>query len=337
MSDKHYTHQGNETQLELALRRLKPWFEANATFLIYGLAAVLAVAAAVVWVRREPKANSSVSSLWMGAQGPEDFQNIADQHVGTQLGSLARLKQADTLLDSATRKMFTDRAAANQELELAEAALSRLSDVTVFDDIVHARVLMGLARLAEIRCNGTEESVATATQAWQDFLEQNKTSIGRELAEHRIAELRTPAAASFYAWFHALDPTPADDLNAPDFSGSPPFGSGSAVPPAPPNLDLPILPEIPAAGDSNSSEDAPFTPADTSTDPSADETSDKIEELTIEKKPAETTDTDSDFDSEDGSQPAAEEPAIQDPDIENPGSDDSSSDDPANSEPDPGE
>ena len=102
MSDKHYTHQGDETHLGLALRRAKPWFDANATFMIYGLAVVLAVAAAIVWMGRQPDENAGISALWMEAKAPEDFQNIADKYEGTELGNLARLKQADALLNSAT-------------------------------------------------------------------------------------------------------------------------------------------------------------------------------------------------------------------------------------------
>ena len=337
MSDKRFTHRGDRTHLELALRRTIPWFEANGTFLIYGLAAVLAVAAALVWIQRQPEANSGVSAQWMDAQAPEDFQTIADEYDGSQLGSLARLKQADTLLDSATRKMFTDRKAANQELELAEAALSRLSDAPMFDDVVHARVLIGLARLAEIRCDGTDESVVTATQAWQEVLEQSETSIGKDLAERRIAELTDPAVASFYVWFHALNPTPADDLNTPDFSGSPSFGSESADSPDVPNLDFPVLPELPGAGDSSPGGDALSTPADIVIDPTSDETSEKIEESGDEEQPDKTGGADSDSSSKDDLQLSVEEPAVQGPDNQNPDGDGSEGDEPASPDSDLGE
>ena len=276
MSDKQYTHQGDATHLELALRRIKPWFEANATFLIYGLAVVVAVAAAIVWVRRQPDDNAGVSALWMDAQAPEDFQNIADKNEGTKLGSLARMKQADTLLNSATRKMFTDRAAANQELDQADAALNRLADAANLDELLRERVLLGQARLAEIRCDGTKESVQAAGNAWQEVLNQNMASIAKDLVERRIAELKKPHAATFYAWFNALDPQPADDLTTPGLSGSSPPAPGSAVPDVPLNFDLPILDKfgLDDPAESSNSEALPAANADSQP---AGETSENIE------------------------------------------------------------
>ncbi|MCH2211429.1 MAG: hypothetical protein MK110_09010 [Fuerstiella sp.] len=274
MSDKQYTHQSNATHLELALRRAKPWFEANATFLIYGLAAVLAVAAVVVWFGRQPEANTGVSTLLMDASSPEDFQDIADQYDGTPLGILARLKQAEERLQSAFRKMFTDRAAANIELADAEVALGRLGDLKQLDSIVRQRVLLGLARLAEIRCDGTADSLQSAANAWQNVLDQEGVSIAADYAEGRMEAMKDPATATFYAWFHGLDPKPADDLDVPAFSGGSSFGPGTPVPAVPnegtgslPDLSLPVLDEI---GIDESAE-ASGTDSDSSQQPSGDD------------------------------------------------------------------
>lgn len=271
MSDKHYTHHDDRTHLESALRKTVPWFEANATFLIYGLAAVLAVAAAVVWVRRQPQENSEVSALWMDAEQPEDFQNIADEHGGTSLGRLARLQQADSLLNSAIRKSFTDRAAANLELEQADAALNRLTDLGDLDSSAAERVLIGKARLAEVRCDGTAESMQSVIAAWQAILDYNDASIAKEMVERRIARLGTPEAAEFYVWFHALDPKPEDDLTAPGMPGSALPGPGTSVPAIPSGgtpLDLPSF----NFGTSDSSEtaDEPATDSSESNESSAD-------------------------------------------------------------------
>ena len=109
MSDRKYTHHDDQTHLETALRRTQPWVEANLTFLIYGLAAVLAIAAGMVWYQRQPEVNAAVSAEWMDARQPEDFQNIADTHDNSPLGRLARLNLADSLINKGSRAMFTDR------------------------------------------------------------------------------------------------------------------------------------------------------------------------------------------------------------------------------------
>ncbi len=269
MSDKHYTHSSDATHLETALRRTKPWFEANATFLIYGLAVVLAVVAAIVWMQRQPEQNSAASALLMDADGPEDFQNIADQYEGTPLANLARLKQADTLLNSASSKLFTDRTAANAELEQAEAALNRLPEASGIDAAVRDRVAINLARLTEMRCDGTEESIQGAIDAWQNVLTQNENSIGKLLAEGQIAELKKASAADFYAWFQPLDPKPADDLSFPGLPGGT-FGPESVVPEVPPNAEFPMLDELkldgltetPAPDDSNAHGEDSGTPVE---------------------------------------------------------------------------
>ena len=84
-----------------------------------------------------------------------------------RLGSLARLKQADSLLNNASRNMFTDRETANKELTAAEKALDRLGNSSSIDDAVRDRIAIDQARLAEIRCDGTDASVQTSVDAWQ--------------------------------------------------------------------------------------------------------------------------------------------------------------------------
>ena len=254
MSDKHYTHQGDETHLELALRRSISWFNANATFLIYGLAAVLAVVAGIVWMQRQPAANSEASALWLDADTPEDYQNIADKFEGSKLGILARLKQADSLLNNASRNMFTDREIANKELTAAEKALDRLGNSSSIDDAVRDRIAIDQARLAEIRCDGTEASVKTSVDAWRNVITQNAASVAKAVAEARIAKLADSDASEFYAWFQPLDPKPADDLQMPGLPGTP--GPGSNVPDVPLNLDLPILEDLMQESTDDSSESA---------------------------------------------------------------------------------
>jgi predicted negative regulator of RcsB-dependent stress response len=300
MSDKHYTDSGDETHLELALRRSMRWFDANATFLIYGLAVVLAVLAGIVWMQRQPEANTEASALWLDADTAEDYQDIADQFEGTRLGSLARLKQADSLLNNASRNMFTDRETANKELTAAEKALDRLSNSSSIDDAVRDRIAIDQARLAEIRCDGTEASVKTSVDAWQNVIDQNDASVARTIAESRIAKLGNSDASEFYAWFQPLDPKPADDLQMP---GMP--GPGSNAPNVPLDLDLPVLDDLMLETTDESSESAEEA---AQTDSSAQDNAEN-----------ETKPVDEPAEPEEGSPepaPAAEEPANSEPEAE---------------------
>ena len=237
MSDKHYTQSHDRTHLEEWLRRTQPWFETNATFLIYGLAAVLAVAAVVVWFQRQPPENAGVSAEWMTARQPEDFQAIADEDESTMLGQWARLRQATELLNSGIRNQFINREECRDELYQAEAAFNRLIGISSLDSAVHERVLIGLARLTETRCDGSEASVQNAIDAWKHLLDEYADSVAKEHAEQRIRQLSKDATAEFYAWFHGLDPKPADDL-------TPPGLPGRDVPSVPDIPDLSLIPEL---------------------------------------------------------------------------------------------
>jgi len=242
MSDKQYTHHDDQTQLETALRKAQPWFEANATFLIYGLAGILAIAAGIVWYQRQPETEAGVSALFHEASAPEDYQTAADQYGDSALGPYARLSQAEGLIASGAGKLFSDREAANAELEQADAALSRLADSANLNSTIRERVLIDQARLAEIRCDGTEASQAAGVAAWQAVLDHNPSSFAKDLAEGQIEVLNTPGESTFYAWFHELDPKPADDLELPGLGSGPSSGGPMSNVPSIPGLNLPTTP-----------------------------------------------------------------------------------------------
>jgi predicted negative regulator of RcsB-dependent stress response len=306
MSDKHYTHHDDQTHLESALRQAKPWLETNATFLIYGLAAILAVAAGIIWFQRQPVANAAASALFQEASEPEDYQAIADEYGDTKLGNLARLNQATGLLNSASRNLFTDREAAKSELEQAEAALNRLAENSGLDAMLHERVLIGKARLAEIRCDGSEESRKAAASAWQTVLDEYETSMAKELAEGQIKALNDPDNAAFYAWFSELEPKPADDLNMPGLMpGMGGSGPGSTVPDIPGNLTLPTFPD--ALIDDTPEAEKGKEPAE-----AAEETS---ETETLTEEPASEEPKPADDPAESGS---TEEPAVESTESEEP-------------------
>ncbi len=268
MSDKHYTHP-DQTYLESALRSLRPWLEANATFLIYGLAAILAAVAGIIWYQRQPEENAALSALWMDAREPEDYQNIADTWEGTRLGTLARLSQADSLLNKASRSRFTDRQAALTDQELAEAALNRLVERTDLDGSSRQRVLMDQARLAELNCDGSDESVQKAVAAWQAVLDEFEAPWAKDYIESRIERLQKPETSRFYTWFSQLDPKPLDNLDLPQDGQNVP--SGETPPSDGPASAVPAVPELPEMGDGSAE------PAGPSSEPSESETSEDTE------------------------------------------------------------
>lgn len=237
MSDRHFVHHEDEVQLAKILKESKPWLERYATTLIYGLAAILAVAAVFVYFSRKPPANAGLSQSLLAATlentpTPESYQAIADEAGDTQLGITSRLRQAELLLNDAVEGMFTNRKTALENIDKAKTAFERLSENKNVKGSTRERVLAGLARTLETRCDGTPDSIKAAVGAWESILKEFPDSkMFKELAEDRVKKL--PQQAEFLTWFAAQDPKPADDLQLPQ--------DGPGQVPAIPNLGMPSL------------------------------------------------------------------------------------------------
>jgi len=305
MSDKQYTHHDDRTALEAQLQKLGVWLGANATFLIYGLAAVLAVTAGVVYMQRQPPENADASAQLLVARQPQDFQSIADS-VGdsSPLGHWTRLRQANSLLNSGIRTMFTNREEATAELEQADAAFERLDNTSGLGSDVHERVLLGKAKLAETRCDGSDESIEAALVAWQRVLDEYPDSLFREHATDRIERLNDPGTKAFYAGFVAYEPKPEDDLRQPGFPASDvpgvPDGAGSEGTESLilPDLENPLY-DAPSEGDAGSDESG-----EPQNEPAGDEPVDNA-------PPA----------AEPADEPTTDEPTTDEPDPEEPAAD----------------
>ncbi len=263
MSDRHYVHHENEVQLAKLLKESKPFFERYGTTMIYGVAALMAIAAVVVYVQRQPAPTAEVSRDLLLATTAEDYQAVADESPDSPIGILARLRQADRELEDAVSNMFTNREAAQDNLESAEKAYKQLEDRTDIIDSVRERVLVGLARVAECRCDGTDDAMNAATAAWERILKDFPNSkTFKAIAEARIKRLASRDSHEFYAWFSTQNPKPGDDLLMPQDGGP------GQVPSAPlfPDLQNFGLPGSDAATPKAATPEAPAeTPANVDT------------------------------------------------------------------------
>lgn len=274
MSDRHYVHHEDEAQLAKLLKESRPFLEKYLTTLIYGVAAVLAVAALVVYIRKQPAPTANVSRELLLATTAEDYQAVADEHPDSPLGILARLRQADRELEDAVSQMFTDREKAADSLAVAAKAYEQLESRNDVNDSVRERVLVGLARVAECRCDGSDATIQTAIAAWERVLKEFPESKNfKAIAESRTKRLASEDSHEFYAWFSQQKPKPGDDLLMPQ------DGRPDQVPSVPsfPSLLNPGLPKTgettPVAPVENAADgaknEAPATPDGATADPSA--------------------------------------------------------------------
>ena len=291
-----HTTDENQTELEKLIRSSGPWLSENATTLIYAAAAFLAIAAAIVYFNRKPSGNLEASRSLLTAVSPEDYRDVADEFPNTKIGIWSRLRQADRLRDNAVTHLFTDRVVGSEELDQSEAAYQQLADRTDLDEQVCERVLIGLARIADARLDGTQESADTAIAAYQRVLDEFDTSIDRKQCETRIAEIGSDASRSWNAWFHAYSPTPATSV-----PGLPGMSSGSQTPAATSDSATSTSPDIEGEKPESKVES---TPEKTKEAAPADEKADtkpKVEKADAEEKPSEKSEA-----------PAKEKAAVED-------------------------
>ncbi len=243
MSDRHYVHHEDEVALAKILKESKPWLEQYGTTIIYGVAAVLAVSAVVVYVARRPPATAAESSGLLMASSVEDYQTVADSAPDSPIGIVARLRQAELSLDEAAGKLFTDREKSVESLDKAARTFENLADRKDLSSDLRERVLAGVARVLECRCDGTDATVTPAIEAWEKLLKEYPDSkMFKDIAESRVKTLKSDKSKAFYAWFHAQNPKASDDLLLPQ--------DGPGKVPDVPKIDIPdfTTPAAPTEG-----------------------------------------------------------------------------------------
>ena len=216
MSDRHYVHHHDEVQLAKLLKESKPFLEKYGTTMIYALAAVMAIAAVVIYMQRRESPTAEASNQLLLATTAEDYRDVANEFPDSPIGLLSRLREADRELEDAVASMFTNREAALENLANAEKAYKQLQNRSDVSNDIRERVLVGLARVAECRCDGTDETMNAAVAAWNQVLQSFPDSkTFKSVAEARIKRLATTDSREFYAWFHQQNPKPGDDLLMP--------------------------------------------------------------------------------------------------------------------------
>lgn len=312
MSDRHYVHHEDEAQLAKLLKESRPFLEKYLTTMIYGVAALLAVAAVVVYLQKQPAPTADVSRALLLATTAEDYQAVADEHPDSPLGILARLRQADGELEDAVTQMFTDREKAADSLAVATKAYEQLESRKDVDDSIRERVLVGLARVAECRCDGSDETVRAASAAWDRVLQEFPVSENfRAIAESRIKRLTSEDSHEFYAWFSQQNPKPGDDLLMPQ-DGTP--GQVPSVPSFPSLHNL----GLPKAGETTPAAPVEDNAAETKTEePAKPEGTDADQSAAVPSTPDPSTDAATESPKPDeptaDTEPAKEEPAKEEP------------------------
>ena len=276
----------------------------------FGAVALVTLFAVFSWVTNTGRAGSEESwSKFAEAQNASDFADVATDYAGTEVAVWARLVEGEMLLREGVQLQFSDRAAADRQIEKAGEALDSVLDNADLPVAARERALLGKARLLEATSDGKDGNIDKAIAAYEE-VKGIPNSIYKDLVESRIEKLTQVDTTAFYAWFSEQTPKPEDRATPRD--GMMPSGHGElpiTLPPIPEELrpadwsDLTVSDDLPFEVPADTKEGSATEPADGDAAP-AD--GDSPADGDAAAKPSENSDTPAADKSSDADAPAAD-------------------------------
>jgi hypothetical protein len=261
----------HELQTNQLADKLGHWIEGarpyGTTILLIAGGAVLVLFAAYFFTSSKEK---SVEASWRsylladvatsGTDVVEELNNVTDQFSGSLAGQWAALTAADIQAARGVEKLFTDRAAAETDLNSAKTHYREVIDSkwAASEPLMMHRAQYGLAQVLEAQGELDEASKLYAAVA-----DEVATSLLGKTAKSRKDLLAQTDVKKWYNWFGNQKPAPRD--LGPGAGGPNPLGTGT---------DLNSLPDTPipdfikdAKPDAAAEGTAPATTPDATTPP----------------------------------------------------------------------
>jgi hypothetical protein len=228
MKSEH-RHELAENDLAKLLNRWGAEFDKHVNVILTVLVVIALVYAGYwFWSSSSSASNADGWKELAAATDATEYVGVAEKFPGTSVAEWATLRAANSFLQSGIRQSLTDRPTSNESLQQAsESFESLLSDSSVSSQ-VREQALIGNALTLETLSDG---DTADAIAAYEALLDEFPTSRFTTFADDRIKALKTGGVQEFYAWFHQLNPKPAD-RPMPDDQSNPidPSGLGNLLP-----------------------------------------------------------------------------------------------------------
>lgn len=292
MKSEH-RHELAENDLSKLLSKWGAEFDKHANAILTVLIVVaLAAAGIIFWTRTSAATRALGWTDLANASSAEDYESVAETYAGTPVAQWATLRAADGYLREGIRLSLSDRSASNERLGQAQTAYEALLNNSSVPPEIREQVLLGYGLTLETLSDGdTSEAIA----AYEKLLHEFPETRFERYATDRIEELKTGGAQEFYAWFHGIDPKPADLPGPQDGPQLPGAGDLSN-----------LLPEL---GGSGIPETAPEETSDSPEDEPNPFASEEMKESSEGSQEAPASDSDKSPPAE----PASEEPASEEP------------------------
>ena len=207
MKSEH-RHELAENDLAKLLGRWAAEFDKHVNVILMVLvAAGVLVAGYLFWSNSSSAENADGWKELAAATDATDYVSVAENFPGTTVAEWATLRAANSYLENGIRQSLTDRPQSNDSLQQASESFDSLLSNSSVSPEVREQALIGNAMTLETLSDGdTSDAIA----AYEALLDQFPTSRFRAFSEDRIAALKTGGVQEFYAWFHQLNPKPAD-------------------------------------------------------------------------------------------------------------------------------
>ena len=224
-------HELQRNELEDYTAKVKPFLARyGRTIGLVALALVLLLISLSFWASRSRANLEAGWGEFFEAGDAQGFQDLAELDAGTGAAVWARVAAGQRYLDNATRAIFTDRAAADDDLDSARENFEAALAIGDAPDAARAQAIYGLAAVEEVTGGGNLDA---AKDRLEELIADYPASPLVPVAEMRLKELDDPAVAPFYAWFATQNPTPRDLARPLDGS----VEDGPALPSRPAGLE----------------------------------------------------------------------------------------------------
>ncbi|HTM55971.1 MAG TPA: tetratricopeptide repeat protein [Pirellulales bacterium] len=218
------TERRHELQTNVLADSLARWGEKARPYSRAALAGLIAIVAVLfAWSYYSAQASRHEANGWneyfeaMNERDPrERLGQIVERYPGTSVGQISRVVLADIELDDGTNRLFSDKAAAKDELRRVIDAYQAVlfeSD----EPSLRQRAMYGLARARE----GLGQELTKAREEYQSLAERWPDSPYAAPALERAKDLERAETKQFYDWFAKYEP-PRPMSNEPGTPGARP-------------------------------------------------------------------------------------------------------------------
>ncbi len=169
------------------------------------LIGVLVLAALSFWRYRTDQQSTESWDAFFSASGMQaaELEDMAEAYAGTEAAEWALVLAGDRYRLTGCQQLFTDKAAATQELVKATEAYSKVLKQSRRQEL-RQRAVYGQAQTAEAQCD-----LEKATEYYNKLITNWPKGPFSSIAQARLDDLNHPMTKSFYDQFAQYDPKPA--------------------------------------------------------------------------------------------------------------------------------